>query len=444
MLRDGTAANARYVGLTFQGVGGSLGWTRRTTAGGSVSTTSVSLPPGPRWLRITRAGNNFSAWHSADGVAWQQVGATQALTVPISLRAGVATTSGNTQRPARGLFSSVQVSGRPENTAPQVQTALTSTSSAAFATLSGVVEDDWDAAPVVSWSVVSSPGDVVFTDPSSASTTARFTRDGTHRLRLTADDGEAVSFSEVTLDVQRASLSFGSITAANEEGATPGHVVLTRSGIADLPLTVNYSVGGTATAPQDFQSLPGSVTFGPGETEVEIPVLPQADDLAEGSETVVISLLPDSTYHLPSNPTASIAILEGSLEAWRFSQFGPQANDSNVSDLLADPDHDTWNNLLEYALNLRAARPDASPLTHDFTDVGDQRFLRLTVPKNPDAVGLTYTVQATSNLLDPNSWSSEHLHIEEDSATSLRVRDHIPLGPGVTRFMRVRVVATDP
>jgi hypothetical protein len=48
-------------------------------------------------------------------------------------------------------------------------------------------------------------------------------------------------------------------------------------------------------------------------------------------------------------------------------------------------------------------------------------------------------VQATGDLSDTNSWSGNGLVIEEDTSTSLRVRDFVPMSAGGTRFMRVRI-----
>jgi hypothetical protein len=63
----------------------------------------------------------------------------------------------------------------------------------------------------------------------------------------------------------------------------------------------------------------------------------------------------------------------------------------------------------------------------------------MTIPKNPAATNVTFTVEATSTLADPLSWSSGSLIIEADTSTQLIVRDHIPVSSGQPRFMRVRV-----
>ena len=66
---------------------------------------------------------------------------------------------------------------------------------------------------------------------------------------------------------------------------------------------------------------------------------------------------------------------------------------------------------------------------------------RLCAPtsKNPLATDVTFTVEATSNLADPASWSSAGLVIEIDNSTTLQVRDNVPEDSSTRRFMRVKV-----
>lgn len=107
----------------------------------------------------------------------------------------------------------------------------------------------------------------------------------------------------------------------------------------------------------------------------------------------------------------------------------------------ADSDYDGQLNLLEYAFGTAPQTSGASPVVQGTTTVGADTFLRLTVPKNPAAADVTYTVEATSTLGAPASWSSAGLVIESDTSTQLIVRDHVPVGSGAPRFMRVKVEA---
>lgn len=113
----------------------------------------------------------------------------------------------------------------------------------------------------------------------------------------------------------------------------------------------------------------------------------------------------------------------------------------SAAHLTADPDSDGQATLLEYAFGTSYQASDVSPVTQGITTVGSDKFLRLTVPKNPAAAGITYTVEATSTLGTPASWSSAGLVIETNTATQLIVRDNTPVASGSPRFMRVKVQA---
>ncbi len=62
------------------------------------------------------------------------------------------------------------------------------------------------------------------------------------------------------------------------------------------------------------------------------------------------------------------------------------------------------------------------------------------MPKNTTATDVTFEVQATSDVSNSLSWSSAGLVIEQNTATSLIVRDSQPMSGGGKRFMRVKVV----
>lgn len=93
----------------------------------------------------------------------------------------------------------------PSNTAPVVNAGPDQTITLpATANLQGIVTDDGrppGATPVLSWSVVSGPGTVVFSDPNSATTTASFSKGGTYVLRLTANDSALLSSDDVVVTV---------------------------------------------------------------------------------------------------------------------------------------------------------------------------------------------------------------------------------------------------
>lgn len=58
--------------------------------------------------------------------------------------------------------------------------------------------------------------------------------------------------------------------------------------------TFNITLGGTATAPDDYiLNIPPAITFLPGQQTLAFPIIPVADNMAEGVETIIISLSHD-------------------------------------------------------------------------------------------------------------------------------------------------------
>ncbi|MFZ4763866.1 MAG: hypothetical protein ACOYMN_02840, partial [Roseimicrobium sp.] len=124
--------------------------------------------------------------------------------------------------------------------------------------------------------------------------------------------------------------------------------------------------------------------------------------------------------------------------AWQAASFPGGASDADAG-LLLDPDGDGNNNLVEYATGGNPLNSSQSGIARDVATVGSESYLRLTVAKNPAASDVTFEVQATGALNDANSWSSDGLVIEENTASTLRVRDVVPLSTSSARFMRVRI-----
>ena len=108
----------------------------------------------------------------------------------------------------------------------------------------------------------------------------------------------SILFIVTTLATQLAAQTV-SITApisiAAESGAA-GSFAVHRTGSTAAPLTVTYSVDGTATAGVDYVALSGSVEIPAGAMSALIPVTPIDDALAEGDEYVVVTLTEGGPY----------------------------------------------------------------------------------------------------------------------------------------------------
>jgi Ca2+-binding RTX toxin-like protein len=112
-------------------------------------------------------------------------------------------------------------------------------------------------------------------------------------LSLTASYFSYVSsptLPSITLAVSPASVT--------EDGTTNLVYTFTRSGVTTNPLTVNYTLGGTATLNTDYTrtGTTNTVTFAAGSSTATVTVNPTADATVESNETVILTLAAGTGY----------------------------------------------------------------------------------------------------------------------------------------------------
>ncbi len=164
--------------------------------------------------------------------------------------------------------------------------------------------------------------------------------------------------------------------------------------------------------------------------------------------TATLSQAGSYVLRLTANDSSALTFKEMSFtgytkayEVWQAQNWAGSGGftDPNAVDA-QDPDFDGQANLLEYAFGTGPLTAATSPLVFDTATVSTDKFLRINVPKNAAATDVTFTVEATSDLHNPASWSSAGLVTEQDTSTRLIVRDSQPMSSGGPRFMRVKVV----
>lgn len=84
--------------------------TERTTTGSSSAYQYAGSATLPYWIKLTRSGNVFTMYGSADGVNWVQLGASQTVNMATSVYVGLAVSNRNTTSTATATFDSVSVS----------------------------------------------------------------------------------------------------------------------------------------------------------------------------------------------------------------------------------------------------------------------------------------------------------------------------------------------
>lgn len=82
---------------------------------------------------------------------------------------------------------------------------------------------------------------------------------------------------------------------ASEAGPANGVFTITRTS-AGVPLTVNYTLTGTASNGVDYVSLPSSVTFRATDTTTNITVVPIDDSIPEITENVALTITPSPDF----------------------------------------------------------------------------------------------------------------------------------------------------
>ncbi|WP_304412242.1 ELWxxDGT repeat protein, partial [Microcystis sp. T1-4] len=119
--------------------------------------------------------------------------------------------------------------------------------------------------------------------------------DGHGGLKI-IDVSEFTSPQTVTLSISPSSVS--------EDGTANMAYTFTRSGVTTDALTVNYTVGGTATFSTDytqsgaatFTITTGTVTFAANSTTAKVTIDPTADTTVEDDETVALTLASGTGY----------------------------------------------------------------------------------------------------------------------------------------------------
>lgn len=139
--------------------------------------------------------------------------------------------------------------------------------------------------------------------------------DETVVLTISSNDSYTVgspSSGTVTIkdnDTQTVTITVSSNAA---EPATNGYFKVSRAGDTTLPLTVTYTVNGTATAGTDYTALSGTVTIPASQSYSTVKVAPKDDTLKEGQETVVATIS-SGAYIIGSPGSATMVIKDNDV-----------------------------------------------------------------------------------------------------------------------------------
>jgi uncharacterized repeat protein (TIGR01451 family) len=219
--------------------------------------------------------------------------------------------------------------------------------------------------------------------------------------------------------------------------AAPTAITGTASGVGTSMATLNGAVnpnGQSATV--QFQY---GLTTDYGSTAA-IPGSFSGTTTQAVSETLP-GLLPGTTYHFRVDATNVLGANAGQdqvfttltpIEAWRLQWFGTTANSGPAADN-AIATTDGMPNLLKYALGLNPLVATNDPVAGDIST----GFLRLTVPKNPQATDVSFYVEVTDDLTA--AWTTNGTTVDINTATLLEAHANAPVASSAGAFIRLRV-----
>jgi len=95
----------------------------------------------PRWVKLARSGGKLSGFSSSDGVNWQQLGASQALAIPASCKAGLAVCANNNAALNTSTFTNVTVANSTASRVNLAKYQAVSSDSAATGNPAGFAVD---------------------------------------------------------------------------------------------------------------------------------------------------------------------------------------------------------------------------------------------------------------------------------------------------------------
>ncbi|SDE48109.1 Calx-beta domain-containing protein [Pedobacter soli] len=166
---------------------------------------------------------------------------------------------------------------------------------------------------------------------------------GTANILYTVTGTGGCSVSSTTaitvdaFDPAKRVLSITKTTDAAEPATNGAFAISLPTGINAIePVTVNYTVSGTATSGSDYIALTGTATIATGQNSVSVPVNVTDDSIIEGAESVIVTLT------------------SGTSAKYTYTVNGAAGN---ATVTIADDDNTVANHLLGVTAQLNANEP---------------------------------------------------------------------------------------
>ena len=171
--------------------------------------------------------------------------------------------------------------------------------------------------------LLDSTGTTILQSSTNSSTTAdsisRTLNAGAYYVRVYPYSGSMTNYnlsmsavpnlSTVTVSAQDASAA----EVISGQTPNPGIYRITRNGSTTAPLTVPYTMSGTATNGTDYTSLNGTATIAANQTFVDVSLNVINDSLIESPETAILTLSSSTNYTLGATKTATVNIADNDV-----------------------------------------------------------------------------------------------------------------------------------
>lgn len=201
-------------------------------------------------------------------------------------------------------------------------------------------------------------------------------------------------------------LEFSSTNYSTSTGSNSVTVTVNRTGGSTGAVAVDFATvpGGTAIAGQDYMSTNGTLNWADGDTTPKTFDVTLLNGSPSGaSNTIFLSLTNATNGAYLANPSSAVLAItvEDSYTLWKFSHFGTNASNPEISGDLADPDGDGVPNILEYAFGSDPNLANTNPLV---SGVMVSNQFQLQFNRNTSATNFTFAAQATPDLA--GGWSN--------------------------------------
>src|SRR5260221_1725898 len=224
----------------------------------------------------------------------------------------------------------------------------------------------------------------------------------------------------------------------------PAVCTVTRRGDTGFPLVVFYGIGGTASNGVDYVALPGAVTIPAGADSATIEVFPIDDFLVEGTETVVLTILPPICPAIfPPPPGCYLVGPSNRAEAFIHDNDFSTSNVPPVVKIVTPGDGAHFIAPANVIIAARAEDADDAVSTVEFFEGANSLGVRTNLPV-ANLIGPFVFVWSN---VPPGEYTLSAVATDERGATGTSAPVHIFVQtnlPPATNPPFVTIVATDP